>query len=171
MNSKFIMMSLSKQICETRKQQGFTQEELADKCRVDIRTIQRIESGKVTPRLYTLRIINEVLGTNFELKDFNNITEEDRKFRQIFERRKQIRIGTFVSAMIFMFLIIILGFPTWNLFGMPKQTWGPFFYLIMAIHIAGIFVYWRCPVCNGLLGDVFNIHSCSKCGYKFDDEV
>jgi transcriptional regulator with XRE-family HTH domain len=58
---------LGEHISEIRKTKGYTQSELAEECNVDIRTVQRIETGEVTPRLFTLRIINEKLGTNFDM--------------------------------------------------------------------------------------------------------
>ncbi len=47
---------------ELRKQHGLTQEELAEKCAVNIRSIQRIEAGDVNPRAYTRRILAAALG-------------------------------------------------------------------------------------------------------------
>ncbi len=49
--------NLGKKIIELRKSQGLTQKELVDKCNLNIRTLQRIESGEVTPRGYTLKLI------------------------------------------------------------------------------------------------------------------
>ncbi|MBP8759699.1 MAG: helix-turn-helix transcriptional regulator, partial [Parabacteroides sp.] len=40
---------------------GLTQEEVAEKCGITIRTIQRIESGLVEPRVYTIKIISETM--------------------------------------------------------------------------------------------------------------
>lgn len=48
---------LGKKIAELRKAQGFTQEELVEKCKVSVRTLQRIESGEVEPRSYTIKVI------------------------------------------------------------------------------------------------------------------
>lgn len=48
---------LGKKIAELRKAKGFTQEELVEKCNLSVRTLQRIESGEVTPRSYTIRLI------------------------------------------------------------------------------------------------------------------
>jgi transcriptional regulator with XRE-family HTH domain len=58
---------LGEKISIIRKEKGYTQSDLAEECNVDIRTIQRIETGEVTPRIFTLRIINEKLGTNFDI--------------------------------------------------------------------------------------------------------
>ena len=48
---------LGKKIAELRKAKGFTQEELVEKCNLSVRTLQRIESGEVTPRSYTIKTI------------------------------------------------------------------------------------------------------------------
>jgi transcriptional regulator with XRE-family HTH domain len=52
---------LGKKIGEIRNQKGITQKELSDSCNIDIRTIQRIEGGEVSPRMSTLRLIAETL--------------------------------------------------------------------------------------------------------------
>jgi transcriptional regulator with XRE-family HTH domain len=48
---------LGKRIAELRKAKGLTQDELVQKCNLNVRTLQRIESGEVTPRSYTMRLI------------------------------------------------------------------------------------------------------------------
>jgi len=63
---------LGKRITEIRKEQNLTQEDLVEKCNVNVRTLQRIESGEVTPRPSTLRIITEALGI-----DFKQVVEEE----------------------------------------------------------------------------------------------
>jgi transcriptional regulator with XRE-family HTH domain len=55
---------LGRKIAELRKAKGFTQEELVEKCNLSVRTLQRIESGEVTPRSYTLKIIFTALDYN-----------------------------------------------------------------------------------------------------------
>ena len=52
---------LGKKIAELRKAKGFTQEELVEQCNLNVRTLQRIESGEVMPRSYTLKVIFEAL--------------------------------------------------------------------------------------------------------------
>lgn len=56
---------LGQKIQELRKQKGLTQEELVDLCNINVRTIQRIEAGEVTPRSYTLKSIFNVLDFDF----------------------------------------------------------------------------------------------------------
>src|SRR5512145_510264 len=55
---------LGKKIIELRKSKGLTQEELVEKCNLNVRTLQRIESGEVTPRSYTIKIIFAALDYN-----------------------------------------------------------------------------------------------------------
>lgn len=59
-------MSLHHKITTARKNKGLTQEELADKANVTIRTIQRIESGETVPRNYTLKSLAVALDIPFE---------------------------------------------------------------------------------------------------------
>ena len=52
---------LGKKINEIRNQKGITQKELSESSNIDIRTIQRIESGEVFPRTSTIKLIAEAL--------------------------------------------------------------------------------------------------------------
>ena len=56
-------------ISNLRKSKGLTQEELVEKCNLNVRTLQRIESGEATPRTYTLRLIFEALEYSFDKSD------------------------------------------------------------------------------------------------------
>lgn len=58
---------LGKKILELRKAKGLTQEELVGKCNIGVRTIQRIEAGEVTPRLYTIKTILAALEYDMKL--------------------------------------------------------------------------------------------------------
>lgn len=59
-------MKIGNYIKEKRLQKGMTQEELALRCDVTIRTIQRIESGEVDPRSYTLQAIASALEVDYK---------------------------------------------------------------------------------------------------------
>jgi len=56
---------LGKRISELRKAKGYTQEELVEKCNLNVRTIQRIETGEVTPRSYTVKSIFTALDYDY----------------------------------------------------------------------------------------------------------
>jgi uncharacterized Tic20 family protein len=60
---------LGRKVAELRQQKGFTQEQLAEKCEVNPRTIQRIESGEVDPRTYTLQCLSKELDFDFYKDD------------------------------------------------------------------------------------------------------
>ncbi len=56
---------LGLKVAELRQQKGLTQERLAEQCEVSLRTIQRIESGEVDPRAYTVHCLGEALDFDF----------------------------------------------------------------------------------------------------------
>jgi transcriptional regulator with XRE-family HTH domain len=60
--------NLGKKIAELRQAKGLTQEELAKKCNLSVRTIQRIETAEVTPRSYTIKLI----FTNLDYDIYNS---------------------------------------------------------------------------------------------------
>jgi hypothetical protein len=99
-----------------------------------------------------------------------NYTEEEiNKLRASFRKRRAVRISIFILILFILVSVTALAFPSWELFGLPRLAWAPFFYIVMFALIAGIAFVWRCPACHGLLGDVFNTKFCSKCGFKFYD--
>jgi transcriptional regulator with XRE-family HTH domain len=69
---------LGKKILELRKQKGLTQEELVEQCNINVRTIQRIEAGDVTPRTYTVKTILEALGIDAGTFYEDSINEENK---------------------------------------------------------------------------------------------
>jgi uncharacterized Tic20 family protein len=63
---------LGLKVSDLRQQKGLTQEQLAERCEVSPRTIQRIESGEVDPRAYTLQCLGEVLEFDFGADNTTN---------------------------------------------------------------------------------------------------
>jgi transcriptional regulator with XRE-family HTH domain len=57
------------ELVKIRKAKGLTQSELAEKCNVSKRTIQRIEAGLVIPRSFTVKTLSDALDFDF-LKEF-----------------------------------------------------------------------------------------------------
>jgi len=66
---------LGRKILELRKAKGLTQEELVSRCNLNIRTLQRIESGEVIPRANTMKLILTVLDYEF----INSLEESPRQ--------------------------------------------------------------------------------------------
>jgi transcriptional regulator with XRE-family HTH domain len=69
---------LGKKISELRKAKGLTQEELVEKCNLNVRTIQRIEAGEVTPRSYTVKALFDALDYQWE-EVKNGVIDEEKK--------------------------------------------------------------------------------------------
>ncbi|NBP69845.1 MAG: XRE family transcriptional regulator [Cytophagia bacterium] len=57
--SKKMLATLVK---EGRLAKGYTQKELAERTHISTRSIQRIENGDLTPRLFTIKTLSEALG-------------------------------------------------------------------------------------------------------------
>ncbi len=79
---------LGKKIADCRKAKGFTQKELVEKCKLSVRTLQRIEAGEVTPRIYTIKVICEALELDyvhyFGFNFFNNLESISRFFLEAY---------------------------------------------------------------------------------------
>ena len=60
-------MKTGELIKQLRLKKGLTQEELAARTDISVRTIQRIENGEVDPRAYTLQTIASALEVDFEV--------------------------------------------------------------------------------------------------------
>lgn len=155
------MATLGEQIRERRTACGWTQQEMAIRCNLDIRTIQRIENGKVSPRLYTLKIIENILGEDLcsrsILKD-----ESIEEYRRKFQRRRVMRTVIAFSAALVLLLAALASILSW----VPKHVWGLIYYVLMCLHLIAILIVWRCPGCNAVLGEVFSTHYCNKCGLR-----
>jgi len=70
---------LGRKIAELRKAKGLTQEELVEKCKLSVRTLQRIESGEVAPRSYTIKII-------FAALDYKVFDSSPSRLGQLFKK-------------------------------------------------------------------------------------
>lgn len=86
---------LGKKISALRKSKGLTQEELVEKCNLNVRTIQRIEAGEVTPRSYTVKAL-------FEALDYQWMEEE--KVQDLPKKPPVILYVAFAMGLIYFFL-------------------------------------------------------------------
>ena len=59
------MEMIGRKIKDLRVLKGLTQEDLAERTQLSVRTIQRIEKGEVDPRTYTLNLLAEALKPEF----------------------------------------------------------------------------------------------------------
>lgn len=71
-------MNLGKQIKILRKAKSWTQSDLAERCGITLRTIQRIESNAVKASLFSLKKLSEVLETDLSVS-LTEVTETSSK--------------------------------------------------------------------------------------------
>lgn len=96
---------LGQKILELRKAKGLTQEELVELCNINVRTIQRIEAGEVTPRSYTIKSILEVLGYDF--KEIQHTAEENAAINpEIIGKAAFLKTGFFLGIVYFLLAFV-----------------------------------------------------------------
>ncbi len=114
---------LGRKIAELRKAKGLTQEELVDKCNLNVRTLQRIESGEVMPRSYTLKVIFVALDYRFYDSLENNrkriLNRFFRNVMDVFNLKKETMKK--VSILSTSLLIVLLGAFMINFIGSSKD--------------------------------------------------
>lgn len=106
-NQNYIEMKqplLGQKIQEWRKAKGLTQEELVERCNINVRTIQRIEAGEVTPRSYTVKAILEVLEVKSE--EVKNLQLEKEEVSEPSNLISWLRFS-FIAGIIYLVLAIV----------------------------------------------------------------
>ena len=79
---------LGKKIAELRQNKGLTQSELAENCKLSLRTVQRIESTEVTPRGHTINTIFSYLGydNEFLVDNQSAVPQKTNWLKQVFTK-------------------------------------------------------------------------------------
>lgn len=75
---------LGRKIASLRSEKRLTQEELVAMCNISVRTIQRIESGEVTPRDFTVKAIFNALGA-----DLDQVSPDEAAKNEIEDKRRE----------------------------------------------------------------------------------
>ena len=117
---------LGGKILELRKSKGLTQEELVKECNISVRTLQRIESGSVTPRPFTIRTIFEVLGYTYhfglENEVKNDLSQSSKSPKSIIKavafKNRKVSKALFLVPLILIFIVSIIFF---KLLGFSKS--------------------------------------------------
>ena len=116
---------LGEKITELRKQKGLTQEELVERCNVTVRTIQRIESGETTPRIYTIKTILNALGLDYE-KVFEREYNEgkfDKILRFFPSNLNEVLNVSFIAGIVYFVLgFVEMGYYATSFFDLDSQT-------------------------------------------------
>jgi transcriptional regulator with XRE-family HTH domain len=76
-------MTLGERIADLRKQQGLSQELLAENSHTSLRTIQRIESGRSAPRPFTLKVIAEALGVEIQQLSTSSVAFDEESISRL----------------------------------------------------------------------------------------
>lgn len=121
-------MNLGERVKTLRIAKAWTQTELADRCGVSLRTIQRIESNAVVPSLFSLKKLSEVLETNLS-ESLTEFIETDFQTSNSVKKMNTFLASTsaFLRRNSILFLAsvgIISAFFTWN---QEERTFLPAF--------------------------------------------
>ena len=108
-------LKLSKKIKELRTKLGFSQEELATKSNLSLRTVQRIEGGETDPRGDTLKRLAQVLEV--KPNDLVDWVENDDKTLIIFLNLSAL------SILVFPLLGVIIPLTIWVLKRHNVKNW------------------------------------------------
>lgn len=100
---------LGQRLTALRKEKNLTQEELVEKSRVSVRTIQRIEAGEVLPRIYTVRILLEALGEDPDsfLAKSNQVMEP--KTTSVLKMNPDVLLAAALSGVVYLILSVVLS--------------------------------------------------------------
>lgn len=151
---------LGKKIAELRQQKNLTQDDLVEKCNINVRTIQRIEAGEVNPRPSTLRIIIEALG-----EDFNELFKIDSNTSFISsalvlddidktQKVKNILQTAWIAGIIYFVIGLIEGGMEYMMLEDDLTTYEKPFYILIKIAVIGsFFLFYRGLVAVGKLYD------------------
>lgn len=121
---------LGQKILELRKANGLTQEELVARCNINVRTIQRIEAGEVTPRPHTIRVILEALNYEFQSSDFSSTDPAAALW---------IKRGLF-AGVIYLVFAFVEAYVEFHLLTVAAATVSPFFYTILKVGVGLFFL-------------------------------
>ncbi len=103
---------LGKKILELRLSKGLTQSELAERCKISLRTIQRIELAEVTPRSYSIKSIFLVLEFDIYNSNLPIASEKTSSFKvglyNLFNLKKNTmkKVSFLTIGLIAIFLLI-----------------------------------------------------------------
>ncbi|GAB3012222.1 hypothetical protein GCM10027284_34600 [Cyclobacterium sediminis] len=120
---------LGKKILELRKANGLTQEELVARCNINVRTIQRIEAGEVTPRSHTVRSIFAALEIDLDQLQARAALPNPSK------EKSQWLLMAFISGLIYFILAFWEAYMDYELSTSPSLSVSAWQYTMVKISI------------------------------------
>ena len=152
---------LGRKIVELRQQKGLTQEELVAQCNISVRTIQRIEAGEVSPRVYTIKTILSALDRDLDDLQQNSIFETKVKEVMLLEIDpskdvsflfKQLNIGWIAGILSMICFVFQLIEDSYYITEGDYYFGGAFYITLGSISIVLFALYMRAFV---LIGELF----------------
>ncbi len=125
-----------------RKEMNLTQEDLVTRSHVSVRTIQRIESGEVLPRMSTVKILLEALGQSFE--SFQTETQQTMNTQPnaTNEPHRIALLTATIAGGIYLVSEIIIGAMdvAWLLSDEKWEMWANLFYVGIAVVLVASYI-------------------------------
>ncbi len=142
---------LGQKILELRQQKGLTQEELVEQCNISVRTIQRIETGEVTPRSFTVRSILDALDYDLSLLHTEPSATEQR-FKELLlidvNSKKeasfliqQLNLA-WIAAIVYFFVTIPDMMADFYLYSLGEPLYGSTLYILIKIIVILSFIFY-----------------------------
>jgi transcriptional regulator with XRE-family HTH domain len=125
----FKQPNLGRIIQSLRQEKKLTQEELVEKCNVNVRTLQRIEAGEVTPRDYTIKMILSALDYGFDTFESSLRHKES---------IKRLQVG-WIAGVVYFVLSIVDVTVDFSRFELDLPTYFPFLYILVKAIVATSF--------------------------------
>lgn len=122
---------LGESIVALRQKKKLTQEELVELCNINVRTLQRIEAGEVTPRDYTMRLILSALDY-----DFDQVETSIHKKQAI----NRLRIG-WIAGIVYFVLGLVEAGVDFSRFESDLPFYFPMLYSSVKIIVVASYAY------------------------------
>ena len=106
---------LGKKIKALREEKGLTQKDLSFQCNISERTLQRIESGKVDPRTYTIKAISDELEHDFFVQPESPSLEIPKP-----EKSRTISLKSILAASV---VILVISFSYVYFYGLSNKPY------------------------------------------------
>ena len=133
---------LGSRLTGLRKEKSLTQEELAAKSHVSVRTIQRIEAGEVLPRMSTVRILWEALGQSLEsFSTQQTKTMETKAYSPKNPDRNILLVAAIAGAFYLVLEIILSGMDVaWIFSEKDWEMWTVTIYTVLSVTMVAAYV-------------------------------
>lgn len=133
-------MHIAAIVREGRLAKGYTQLELAQLCKIGLRSVQRIESGKVAASSYTLNAISQALEVEFP-QEILVVESNSEELKDI--TTGYFSLGKLLIALIIGVILALLGFAfLFQSSSFPDTTFELFIYWAVVCCFYLVILFW-----------------------------